>query len=160
MMEKDWLFKVDNYICDVRTVGVLVRDGKLLVQRDADGAEYALPGGHIRIGETLEEGLIREFWEETGVKIRCIRMLWSEECFWEWQGRKAHNLAFYYRIEPEPGSEIPDTGEFVSQKDNCGVVLGWLPVEKLQTVTVYPGFLKEEITRLDGPVKHFVSKEA
>lgn len=30
---KDWIFKTDEYICDLRTVGVLVRDGKLLVQR-------------------------------------------------------------------------------------------------------------------------------
>jgi stage III sporulation protein AG len=39
---KDWIFRTDEYICDLRTVGVLVRDGKLLVQRDRDGSEYAL----------------------------------------------------------------------------------------------------------------------
>lgn len=60
-MNQDWIFYVDNNICDVRTVGVLVRDGKVLVQRDRDGNEYALPGGHIKIGETLEAGLIREY---------------------------------------------------------------------------------------------------
>lgn len=158
-MEQDWMFKVDNHICDVRTVGVLVRNGKILVQREAGGSEYALPGGHIRIGETLEDGLIREFREETGAEIRCRRMLWSEECFWEWNGRKAHNLAFYYRIDLESGSDIPDTGAFVSHKDNCNVVLGWLPVEEIQDLTIYPGFLKGEITCLDGPIKHFVSKE-
>lgn len=26
-MEKDWIFKTDEYICDLRTVGVLIRDG-------------------------------------------------------------------------------------------------------------------------------------
>ena len=30
-MAKDWLFKTDEYICDLRVVGVLVHDGKLLV---------------------------------------------------------------------------------------------------------------------------------
>ena len=29
-MDKDWIFRTDEYICDLRTVGVLVRDGKLL----------------------------------------------------------------------------------------------------------------------------------
>ena len=53
-MNQDWIFVVDNNICDVRTVGVLVRDGKILVQRDRDGNEYALPGGHIKIGETFQ----------------------------------------------------------------------------------------------------------
>ena len=57
---KDWIFRTDEYICDLRTVGVLVRDGKLLVQRDRDGSEYALPGGHIRIGETTADGLVHK----------------------------------------------------------------------------------------------------
>lgn len=67
-LEKDWLFSSENYICDVRTVGVLIKDNKILVQRERNGNEYALPGGHIKIGETLENGLIREFKEETGAK--------------------------------------------------------------------------------------------
>lgn len=69
-LEKDWLFSSENYICDVRTVGVLIKDNKILVQRERNGNEYALPGGHIKIGETLENGLIREFKEETGVSIK------------------------------------------------------------------------------------------
>lgn len=36
-MKKDWMFVVNNNICDVRTVGVLVRDGKILEQRDCGG---------------------------------------------------------------------------------------------------------------------------
>ena len=62
---KDRIFRTDEYICDLRTVGVLVRDGKLLVQRDRDGSEYALPGGHVKIGESTADGLVREYKEET-----------------------------------------------------------------------------------------------
>ena len=32
------------------TVGVLVKNNRVLVQRDKNGSEYALPGGHIKIG--------------------------------------------------------------------------------------------------------------
>lgn len=71
MIDKDWLFTSSDYICDLRTVAVLVKDGKILVQREKDGNEYALPGGHVKIGETLEDGLIRETMEEMGVKIEC-----------------------------------------------------------------------------------------
>ena len=63
---KDWLFKTEDSICDLRTVGVLVCNGKLLVQRDRDGDVYALPGGHVQIGETTADGLVREFREEMG----------------------------------------------------------------------------------------------
>ena len=157
-MDKDWLFSIGEYICDVRTAAVLVKDNKLLVQRDRNGTEYALPGGHLKIGETLEEALIREIMEELGVRIKCERLLWSEECFWEWNGKQAHNLAFYYLIELCDELEIPENGEFVSQKDNYDVVIGWMPIEDIQQVTIYPEFLKKEIYHLDEPIKHLVSR--
>ena len=142
-MDKDWIFKTDEYICDLRTVGVLVRDGKLLVQRDRDGNEYALPGGHVKIGETTVDGLVREYQEETGADIKVGKLLWTEECFWEWNGTQSHNIAFYYLIELADGSDIPDFGEFVSHKDNCDVVLGWMPIEQLADLTIYPDFIIE-----------------
>lgn len=154
---KDWIFKTDEYICDLRTVGILVRDGKLLVQRDRDGNEYALPGGHVKIGETTVDGLIREYREETGADIKVGKLLWTEECFWEWGGRQAHNIAFYYQIELVGGSDIPDTGEFVSHKDNCNVVLGWMPIDQLVDIIIYPDFIKEQIHNLDGAPQHFIT---
>lgn len=157
-MEKDWLFKTDEYICDVRTVGVLFKDNKILVQRDIDGNEYALPGGHIKIGETLEDGLVREFKEETNADIKCKRLLWTEECFWEWKGTKAHNLAYYFLIELCGSSEFLDDNGFMSQKDNCNVILEWMSIDELKTVTIYPEFLKDEIDNLSVYPKHFVSK--
>ena len=156
-MEKDWLFAIDNCICDVRTVGVFIRDNMILVQRERNGSEYALPGGHVKIGESLEQGLIREYKEETGADISCLRMLWSEECFWVWNGRKAHNFAFYYLIELCEASTISDVGDFVSHKDNCNIVFEWIPIDQIQNMTIYPEFLKREIYHLDGPMQHFVS---
>ena len=158
-MAKEWRFQTEACIGGVRTAGVLVRDGRIFLQRDADGDAYALPGGHIRIGETLEDGLIREYREETGVPIRCRRLLWSEESFWTWRDRQTHTIAFYYLIEPEEGAALPDCGAFVPDKDNGSVVLGWVPIDALEALTIYPPFLKEEIHCLDGPVRHFISTD-
>lgn len=157
-MGKDWLFTTDEYICDLRTAAVLVKDSKILVQRDRNGNEYALPGGHIKIGETLEDGLIRETKEEIGVDIKCNRLLWSEECFFKWNGKQAHQIVFYYLVELCGNQKIPDRGEFVSQKDNCDIVIGWMPIEELKKIIIYPEFLKKEIYNLSEPIKHFVSK--
>ena len=158
-MAKDWLFTSEDYICGLRTVGVLIHNNKILVQRDRNGNEYALPGGHIKIGETSEQGLIREFREETGTKISCNRLLWTEECFWKWNGKQAHNIAFYYLIELCDGEVIPDYKEVVAHKDNCNVVIGWIPLDKLKDITIYPEFIKEEIFNLSEHPKHFISKE-
>ena len=155
---KDWLFRTDECICDLRTVGVVVRGGKLLVQRDRNGVEYALPGGHVRIGETTADGLVREFREETGAEIKAGNLLWTEECFWQWNGIQAHNIAFYYLAQLADGSDIPDTGEFLPHRDNENVLLGWLPISELEKVTIYPEFIREQIHHLDGAPRHFVTK--
>ena len=35
---------------------------------------WVMPGGHIEIGESLEEGVIREILEETGIDIKTERL--------------------------------------------------------------------------------------
>ena len=82
-------------------------------------------------------------------------MLWSEECFFEWNGKQTHNLSFYYLID----GEIPDNGTFISHKDNGNVEVGWLSIEEIQNITIYPEFLKQEIYHLDSPIKHFITKD-
>lgn len=146
-MKKDWSF---------RSAGILIRDGKILVQREKNGEEYALPGGHIEMGETSREALVREYAEETGVDISCGRLLWIEESLWRQDGKDANSLNFYYMVELS-GEDIPDTGEFMPQKDNESVLYGWLPIENLGKVKIYPEFLSGELNRLEKYPKRFVS---
>lgn len=157
-MQRDWIFSEDNWTCGVRVAGVLIRNGKILLQREEDGHEYAVPGGHIHIGETLEDGLKREWLEEMGTEISCQRILWMEECFWEWKGKKAHNLSFYYRIETKTPDDLPDDGQNHSHKDNSHIVLEWVGLDALKDSVVYPEFMKEAIFRLEAPTQHFVTR--
>ncbi len=158
-MNKDINFKYDDYTFSIRTVGVTVRDGKVLLQREKDGNEYALPGGTVKLGETSVETLVREYKEETGDDIILNRLIWTEENFWEYGGKKQHSIAFYYLVDFSDDAKTLKLNEFISQKDNCNVVLGWVPIEELKNIIVYPTFLKDEIYNLDSETKHFISKE-
>jgi len=153
----DIILRTDDFVFDVRSAGVLVRDGKILVQREKYGSEYALPGGHVQMGETTVDALVHEYREETGADIRCERLLWTEECFWEWNGRKHHNLTYYYLINLRSGSDIPDSSEFVPHRDNSSVVIGWMPIDRLSDIVIYPEFLKRKISELDAPPAHFIT---
>ena len=157
-MKKDWLFTDENRICNFRTTGVLIRANKLLVQREKNGSEYALPGGHVQIGETSEASLIREYKEETGANILIKRLIWVEESFWKWGNKDAQTLAFYYLISLENDSDIPDN-YFASQKDNCNVILEWADFEQLKDMTIYPGFIKDKIKCIADGIEHFISYE-
>lgn len=150
----DWLFRHEKGICHVRVTGVMLKDRHLLVQRV--GNEYALPGGHLQFGETTEQALIREYKEETGLAITCQRLLWTEENFWNWSGAQAHNLGYYYQITADSAT-VSET--FAPLGDNSSAEFGWLPLDSIRDVTIYPQFLKEEIFKLSDSPKHFVSRE-
>ncbi|WP_040210381.1 NUDIX hydrolase [Clostridium polynesiense] len=158
MQKQDWLFNKDNFTCSFRTVGILMRDGKILVQRDKDGTEYALPGGHVIIGESSDKSLIREYKEETGADVKIHRLAWVEEYFWDYNRTKRHSLAFYYLISLENNADIPDTGEFFSQKDNCNIVFTWLSLKELKNITIYPLFLKDKIGCISDGIEYFKVK--
>ena len=56
----DWMFENENSICHVRVAGVLLKENKILLQKIKNQNEYALLGGQLQFGETLEESLIRD----------------------------------------------------------------------------------------------------
>lgn len=50
--------------------GVLIRDGRALVNRAVYRERFTIPSGYVERGESLEAALVREFEEETGVTVR------------------------------------------------------------------------------------------
>ena len=61
----------------IRCRGVIIHDGKLLVvKHKVDASFTALPGGHLELGEGIEECLSRELVEELGVEPQIGRLLY------------------------------------------------------------------------------------
>ena len=63
----------------IRTVGgALFKDSRLLIMKRVSSRKvwpglWEIPGGRLEKGETDEEALVREFLEETGIKIKVLR---------------------------------------------------------------------------------------
>ena len=68
-------------------VGIVVRDGRMLVIRRARSVVaplvYCFPGGGIEDKESEEEALRREFREEIGATFRPLRRLWRSMTAWK-----------------------------------------------------------------------------
>jgi nucleoside triphosphatase len=73
------------------TVGAIILNRKgqmLLVRSHKWGNRYTIAGGHVEVGETLEDALRREIKEEVGLEVKDIRFLMTQEAifskeFWE-----------------------------------------------------------------------------
>lgn len=48
--------------------GIYISEGRILLVQDARSMRWELPGGGIESGETIAQGLIREFVEEAGIE--------------------------------------------------------------------------------------------
>lgn len=68
----------EQYAFQVRVTGILIEDGRILLvrQRLSEKRGWSLPGGRLERGESLAQGLIREFREETGLAVRVDRLLY------------------------------------------------------------------------------------
>jgi len=80
------------------TVGALIigpDDRLLLIRSDRWKSEWVIPGGHIELGERMEEALRREAKEETGldvydIEFLCFQEFVFDEVFWT----KSHFIFF------------------------------------------------------------------
>jgi nucleoside triphosphatase len=87
------------------TVGALIfnrHDRVLLVLSERWGDRYVVPGGHIELGERIEETVIREVKEETGLDVYDLKFIMMQECVYD-EGfyRKMHFIFFDYSCKTD-----------------------------------------------------------
>jgi ADP-ribose pyrophosphatase YjhB (NUDIX family) len=62
----------------VGVAGVVICGDKVLLirrGREPQMGAWSLPGGALELGETTAEGVAREVWEETGLRVRPVEMI-------------------------------------------------------------------------------------
>ena len=159
-MSHDILFKTDEQVFSYRVAGLLVREDKILLQRDI-WKNHAVPGGHVSFMETTEETLKREFLEEINAVIGVDRLVAVQENFFMWGEKPCHQLHFYYQIHLEEENiqlegEFPVCDELGDLRVDLDFV--WIPLEELDKISVYPREIRKLLEKREG-VLHFVSSE-
>ena len=81
----------------------------LLLRRRAGrylGGQWDPPGGLVNEGETPQEAVVREFWEETGLSVSVYRKL-AEQRNLDTAGRPIEFVTVTYQVEPSrPSSPV------------------------------------------------------
>ena len=112
--------------------GVCLKEGKVLLARHTYGSgngKLIIPGGYVKFGEVPEETLVRDYLEETGVRVKAGRLLGIRFSAKDWYAVFAAEY-----VEGEARSDGDENSEVV-----------WLDVgEALKDETV-PGLTKTMI---------------
>lgn len=96
--------KTSTPLHSVSVAGAVVReDGRLLAIRRADNGTWELPGGVLELTETPEEGVAREVWEETGIRVEV------EELTGVYKNTTRGIVALVFRCKPSGGEERTST---------------------------------------------------
>jgi nucleoside triphosphatase len=115
------------------TVGALIfnQEGKaLLIVSPKWHGKYAIPGGHIELGETIEQALKREIKEETNLDIFDIHFLTLQEfIFGEEFYEKKHFLFIDYVCQTN------DTNVILNEEGNDYV---WASIDEALKLPLEP----------------------
>jgi 8-oxo-dGTP pyrophosphatase MutT (NUDIX family) len=141
--------------------GIAYQDGKLLCveHKDKDGNPagfYATPGGGLDAGESMTDGIVREFIEETGITPKVGRLLFIQQ--FSWIGRSnspIEQLEFFFLIENPEAYENVDlslTSHGEAELVSCTFI-------DPKTANLLPIFLRsielERYVHEVKPVEHF-----
>lgn len=145
-----------------RAAAIIIEDGAVLMARnDVDDYYYSIGGG-VHLGETSEQAVIREVYEETGVYYEVDYLAFVNECFFygtgSLEGKEVHGIEFYYLMKPrgtrELGGDNAGTGAAGPKEYMC-----WLPVDRLDEYKEFPMFFREKLTKLGEGIEHMISDE-
>ena len=107
-----------DYVDRPAAFGVLLHEGRVaLVQvTEGDDVSFHLPGGALDPGESEAEALVREFAEETGLKVRAGALLGRAGQYKIGHGRRVNNRSAHFIVErlgEDPSLKIEEDHELV-----------------------------------------------
>lgn len=160
-MELDCGMTKDSHWFRYRAAAIIVEDGCVLLVGNASENYYYSVGGGVHMGETSEDAVLREVYEETGVHYEIDRLAVIHENFWDgngsWdQGLVCHELAFYYLMKPRGTKELNSNS---ITRFNDKEEMHWIPIDELKSYRHFPTFLEEYFSEPREGVMHYITDE-
>jgi len=146
-----------------RAGGVML-DGKnrVLLCRLEDEDFWFLPGGVISLHETLKEAVRRELIEETKFEIKVHRLLWILENYFVFNGKRVHEIGFYFLVSPKEANGVWERDEFVGQEElhtpdrSWVLIFKWFDISKLSELNLKPSIFIELLKDIPEHPMHVV----
>ena len=130
-------------LVNVRVGAIIIKDGKALMVK-CQFADYCYSvGGRIKFGETAEQAVVREVFEETGCTLSVDRLGYVSEVYFindnpKAFGKPVYELALYFYMTVPAGFELKT--DHIGDGVEC---FQWVSADASETL--YPNFIREAI---------------
>jgi 8-oxo-dGTP diphosphatase len=119
--------------------GILIENNKILLSKQWDG--YDFPGGGIKIHETIEGALKREFFEETGIKVQPVKVLHVDTDFFHPVHSLKHkdeywNCQLIYFLVKKVGGKLSKSN-FDKEEKIYADLAEWISIEDIEKIKFY-----------------------
>jgi 8-oxo-dGTP diphosphatase len=119
---------------------ILNQENKLLLVANSEKLSWFTPGGRVEPEETVEEAAIRETYEETGLTVDNLKLIYVREALDHNEEKPQHHVCFYFFARTE--QQLPeswqdhdgyvDLNKFFSREEIAKEEKFWPPILKDQ----------------------------
>ena len=158
-MNGDMAVQCENGLINIRVGAIILKDGKLLMVGNQRSDYLYSVGGRIKFGETAEQAVVREVFEETGIKMEIDRLGFVHENYFFGDaptnfGKLIYEISFFFYMKV-PNNFVPKCDSFT--EDDSKEFLKWISLNDEKKI--YPSFFLTELKNLSKDVRHFVTDE-
>lgn len=151
---------IDDVKFSCRSVGVIIKNRKVLFQKRVGDEFFALPGGAIAITEKGSDVIIREIEEETGEKrAKVIRPLWFVEYMFTFNNKRNHQYILGYLVDIPNNSKLLKQNSFMGIEEGKNVYYEWIPLDKLRETPIKPDYLYDKILNIKDEYEYIYEEQ-
>lgn len=150
----DARIKNGNGNFSLRAAALIIENGQILLAKSNMHDCFYTVGGGINQNEASDKAILRECYEETGYYFEIDRLVFVQERFYTLENMPHHEVTFFYlmkknKFELYSGMKTDQNNEY----------LYWVPIDKLESISIAPKFLGKELIDIPDQVTHIISYE-
>jgi len=157
----DITFQLETHTFNYRVVALIAHQDRYLLTTVPENAFWFLPGGRVKLGETLSEAMERELQEELGVAGVSGQLCWLVENFFTQRGVHYHEVSGYFVVTLPPDNPYLSQSEFSLHQlaHDPDLTFRWFTRSELAELDIRPSFLKSKLGTESNRFEHLVFRD-